>query len=708
MLALACAESYILARRCDNKKYRQVRDLSRKAKRPDQTPEPFGPARVGGSPRSSSSSTRRRRTALRLPARARRRAEVLGRAEGPVARIRPTSGSRSTSRTTRSSTRTSRALIPPGNYGAGAVIVWDRGRWFAARTTSTRASSRASCCSSCTATSCAASWTLRARRQARQGDDWLLIKKRDAYATQPGTRRLSARLGAVRAARSSELGARRRPRRRASRRAARARREGARAARLGPSSRCSRRRATPFTRADWVFELKYDGYPVARRTKATAARRSYSRAGHDSTERFRTSSAIARAAVSRDLVIDGEVIVIDARGMPSFHKLQQRAQLTRACDDPARGARTARRRYVVVRSARAAATSTCARCRSRAQGGCSRALLPTVGPLRYSEHIAERRRGDVRRGRAARARGRRRASAPTSPYRAARARRIGSRSTPRSPTTSSSCGYRRAKDGATDSARCSSRSSATASSRTPAASAAASAQRDFKAIEPQLEALERAEPPAAASPRSAAPSGSRRVSSCQVKFKQRTPDGSSAPAGLHAAARRQVARAVRQAGRAERRRDEPAGDAPPETDTPTSAEPPRTLDLTNLDKVFWPDDGYTKGDLIEYYRGISRLAAAVPARPPRRADALPGRHRRQVVLPEGRAGLGAADGSALETMWSEHGRARDPTTSCSTTSSRCSTSPTWRRSRCTCGRAASPRSSGPTGASSISTPRARR
>lgn len=29
------------------------------------------------------------------------------------------------------------------------------------------------------------------------------------------------------------------------------------------------------------------------------------------------------------------------------------------------------------------------------------------------------------------------------------------------------------------------------------------------------------------------------------------------------------------------------------------------LELTNLDKVFWPDEGYTKGDLIEYYRTVA-------------------------------------------------------------------------------------------------------
>ncbi len=31
------------------------------------------------------------------------------------------------------------------------------------------------------------------------------------------------------------------------------------------------------------------------------------------------------------------------------------------------------------------------------------------------------------------------------------------------------------------------------------------------------------------------------------------------------------------------------------------------LKLTNLDKVFWPDEGYTKGDVIEYYRQVSNF-----------------------------------------------------------------------------------------------------
>jgi bifunctional non-homologous end joining protein LigD len=54
------------------------------------------------------------------------------------------------------------------------------------------------------------------------------------------------------------------------------------------------------------------------------------------------------------------------------------------------------------------------------------------------------------------------------------------------------------------------------------------------------------------------------------------------------------------------------GSAPPESPPPTpdagSERPtpsPREVRLVNLKKVFWPGEGYTKGDLIEYYREVA-------------------------------------------------------------------------------------------------------
>jgi bifunctional non-homologous end joining protein LigD len=50
--------------------------------------------------------------------------------------------------------------------------------------------------------------------------------------------------------------------------------------------------------------------------------------------------------------------------------------------------------------------------------------------------------------------------------------------------------------------------------------------------------------------------------------------------------------------------DEPA--AQPATAGPSSAATEqRVVRFTNLEKVLWPEDGYTKGDLVEYYRSIA-------------------------------------------------------------------------------------------------------
>ena len=73
----------------------------------------------------------------------------------------------------------------------------------------------------------------------------------------------------------------------------------------------------------------------------------------------------------------------------------------------------------------------------------------------------------------------------------------------------------------------------------------------------------------------------------------------------------------------------------------------RRLSLSNLDKVLWPRDGYTKGDLIEYYRGVADGHSAVPAktgrsRLQRYPDGIDGPSFFEKHLPKGVAGLGRA------------------------------------------------------------------
>ena len=63
----------------------------------------------------------------------------------------------------------------------------------------------------------------------------------------------------------------------------------------------------------------------------------------------------------------------------------------------------------------------------------------------------------------------------------------------------------------------------------------------------------------------------------------------------------------------------------------------REVRLTNLRKVFWPELGLTKGDLLQYYADDGRRAAAAPPRSRDGDEALSARRRRRVLLHETRA-----------------------------------------------------------------------
>ena len=51
--------------------------------------------------------------------------------------------------------------------------------------------------------------------------------------------------------------------------------------------------------------------------------------------------------------------------------------------------------------------------------------------------------------------------------------------------------------------------------------------------------------------------------------------------------------------------DPPSAKSVPSAANSSGPRSPKKIEFTNLDKVFWPEDGYTKGDLIDYYDKIS-------------------------------------------------------------------------------------------------------
>jgi bifunctional non-homologous end joining protein LigD len=125
----------------------------------------------------------------------------------------------------------------------------------------------------------------------------------------------------------------------------------------------------PFSDKAWVFELKYDGYRVLAAREQALPRLVY-RKGSDATAIYPEIARALAALPSVDLVIDGEVVVLDEAGRPSFQRLQRRAQQRRAPD--------------IQRSARELPATLCARCGSSTASACCRCCWLATGPCATS------------------------------------------------------------------------------------------------------------------------------------------------------------------------------------------------------------------------------------------------------------------------------------------------------------------------------------
>ncbi|HEX7337604.1 MAG TPA: DNA ligase D [Gemmatimonadales bacterium] len=217
-------------------------------------------------------------------------------------------------------------LIPEGNYGAGAVIVWDRGRWAPVEDP-IAGLERGKLLFDLHGVKLRGRWTLVKIKKSEK--EWLLIKERDAYAgpSAPPVREESVLSGLT----VEDLKAGRTPL------------DGLRAelARVGaprgevPSEASQIMLAETaegaFSNPEWLFELKLDGYRLLA-VRRDGSARLISRNGNDLSACFpEVIRALAAMPVSRFL-LDGEVVALDEAGRPSFQRLQQRGKLTRSLD----------------------------------------------------------------------------------------------------------------------------------------------------------------------------------------------------------------------------------------------------------------------------------------------------------------------------------------------------------------------------------------
>ena len=482
-------------------------------------------------------------------------------------------------------------VIPEGEYGAGAMIVWDRGVWVPLEDPH-EGLDKGKLLFELHGHKLLGAWTLVKTKQAPSS--WLLIKERDAYEDADGTTgdypddSIYSGLTVEDFPRADELaeetarwvagkGARKRP---------------LRADDVSLMLASSQER--PFTRKGWVFELKYDGYRLlAERSGRQAYLRS--RAGHDLTATFPEIARAVRGLPYEGLILDGEIVVNDAEGKPSFGRLQRRGRILNR-DDALRASVELPAVYhafdlLAVEGYDLRGLPLLER------KEVLRAVLPTVGPIRYADHIAEQ--GDVMYEHVERMRlegivGKR----ADAPYRGGRSRSWVKVRTVRTDDfvvvgwtepKGSRGGFGSLHVGRYD------------GDALVYQGAVGSGFRDAELDEvlSWLEDLEVDRSPCTAGP---VPSGKghrwvRPEMVVEVRYKELTEQGLARQPSFSRFRRDKPPAECRvEAGR----RGEAAAEPPP----PAAVED-RTVPFSNLDKVFWPGDGYTKGDLIEYHRRVS-------------------------------------------------------------------------------------------------------
>ncbi len=83
----------------------------------------------------------------------------------------------------------------------------------------------------------------------------------------------------------------------------------------------------PAPDGDWGFEFKWDGIRAVAFVEGGRVRL-VSRTGEEITPRYPEVHAMGRALGSREVILDGEIVALDASGRPSFEQIQQRMGLT--------------------------------------------------------------------------------------------------------------------------------------------------------------------------------------------------------------------------------------------------------------------------------------------------------------------------------------------------------------------------------------------
>jgi bifunctional non-homologous end joining protein LigD len=482
-------------------------------------------------------------------------------------------------------------IIPAGNYGAGAVILWDRGRWVP-KEDPVAGMEKGKLLFELQGFKLKGLWTL--VRTARDPKEWLLIKKPDAFADPGGTKPPPAE--SILSGRTVEQV------KSGFDQAAEIRTE---LQRLGAPQRAvtlsgamvmlAETRERAFNDPGWIYEIKYDGFRLVTSRQGGQAKLVY-RSGRDATAVWPDVAATVAALPYEGLIMDGEVVAIDASGRTSFVALQQRANLQNTFDI---------QRAVVMHPVTYVAFDLLALegfdlrpLPLTERKRILRQILPRAGPVVFSDHVAEH--GEALFDEVAR-RGLEgiMAKRATSPYKAGRSPTwlkipLGRRA------EFAIMGFTEPDGGRTGFGALHLGVREGDGFLYAGAVGSGFNEKLLNTLRPQLEADERPTPPCSGPemPRTRVDHWVEPKLVCEVRYRE-WPDGRllRQPVFLGLRPDKTVDECIKLGA---------PGDSPEPAQGPAAAPTEsREFSLTHLEKIFWPDEGITKGDMIEYYQSIA-------------------------------------------------------------------------------------------------------
>jgi len=214
--------------------------------------------------------------------------------------------------------------IPEGNYGAGTVMVWDRGAFrLEGNLGALKQLEKGEIKFSLNGEKLRGSFVLVKLKHSEKGNEWLMIKHKDA--AEDSTWNIDEHDGSALTGRTIEEIKEELPPKRQPIPIRPEELQGAHKSAM--PARVEPMLATlsdhPFSDPHWLFEIKWDGVRALARIE-NGDLRLLSRTGTDTTKRYPELSSLPSALAAREAILDGEIVALDAQGHSDFERLQER------------------------------------------------------------------------------------------------------------------------------------------------------------------------------------------------------------------------------------------------------------------------------------------------------------------------------------------------------------------------------------------------